>query len=106
VCHQRPERSFRILGREMPVCARCTGLYVSGLVGLTLGLTRRRAIPRSHDARVALAIALLPTLATLLVEWFGSLDPGNTSRFVAALPAGAAVGVMVARGLTNPAETR
>jgi uncharacterized membrane protein len=106
VCHQRPERSFRILDRQMPVCARCTGLYVSGLAGLALGLVRRRAVPGTHAARVALAIALLPTLASLLVEWSGSIDPGNAGRFVAALPLGAVVGIIVASGLANPTGTR
>jgi len=30
-CHQRQERSFFIKGRQMPLCARCTGILV-GLV--------------------------------------------------------------------------
>jgi len=29
VCHQRPERSFSLGGRQMPVCARCAGLYAA-----------------------------------------------------------------------------
>ena len=33
ICHQRPERSFAIAGIQMPVCARCSGLYVSGALG-------------------------------------------------------------------------
>ena len=34
VCHQLPERSFFLDGRQLPVCARCTGLYLSGAAGL------------------------------------------------------------------------
>ena len=34
VCHQRPDRSFHLSGRPMPVCGRCAGLYVSGALGL------------------------------------------------------------------------
>ena len=33
VCHQRPERSFHLAGAQLPVCARCLGLYVGGFVG-------------------------------------------------------------------------
>ncbi|WP_347529071.1 DUF2085 domain-containing protein [Mucilaginibacter sp. CAU 1740] len=27
-CHKMPERSFFWKGRQFPVCARCTGLYI------------------------------------------------------------------------------
>src|SRR5262249_31783801 len=28
LCHQRPERSFYLWGSQMPVCARCAGIYI------------------------------------------------------------------------------
>lgn len=31
-CHQMPERSFFINGKQFPVCARCTGVLVGNLV--------------------------------------------------------------------------
>jgi len=34
VCHRIDERSFQILGRQLPLCARCTGEFYSA--GLTL----------------------------------------------------------------------
>jgi uncharacterized membrane protein len=30
-CHQRQDRSFFIRGRQVPLCARCTGLLVGSL---------------------------------------------------------------------------
>ncbi len=33
ICHQIPERSFFILGHQLPVCARCAGIYFGGLLG-------------------------------------------------------------------------
>jgi len=30
-CHRLPERSFFWRGRQFPVCARCTGLYIGYL---------------------------------------------------------------------------
>lgn len=38
ICHQLPERSFFLDGRQLPVCARCTGLYLSGAAGLAAWL--------------------------------------------------------------------
>src|SRR5713226_1466543 len=32
VCHQLPARSFHLWAAQMPVCARCTGIYVGAAV--------------------------------------------------------------------------
>ena len=29
ICHRIPERSFFFRGHQFPVCARCTGFYIS-----------------------------------------------------------------------------
>jgi uncharacterized membrane protein len=33
-CHQLPERSFFIHGKQFPVCARCTGVFIGQLLSL------------------------------------------------------------------------
>ncbi|MEO7133716.1 MAG: DUF2085 domain-containing protein, partial [Vicinamibacterales bacterium] len=53
ICHQLPERSFFWAGQQLPVCARCTGLYVSGAFGLIAWI----AIKTGHRWR---AIAIDP----------------------------------------------
>lgn len=35
-CHRLPERTFKIKGYYFPVCARCTGIYISMLIFLIL----------------------------------------------------------------------
>lgn len=33
ICHQLPERSFFLFGHQLPVCARCTGIYFGAFLG-------------------------------------------------------------------------
>lgn len=93
----------------MPVCGRCTGLYLSGAAGLVVGLAtgRRRATPVSAPRvpglpafiapRVTwLAAAALPTAITWTLEMVGLWDPGTPLRAVAAMPLGATAGVLLA----------
>jgi uncharacterized membrane protein len=42
VCHQIPERSFTIAGRQLPLCARCTGTFLGAVLGLMAMLLLRR----------------------------------------------------------------
>ena len=35
-CHQLPERSFFLKGKQFPVCARCTGAFIGQYSGLIL----------------------------------------------------------------------
>ena len=101
ICHQRPERSFHLAGVPLPVCARCFGLYLSGAAGAVAASAARRS-PRSIDARRArlvFAVAALPTLTTVAIEWLGLAIPSNIVRAVASLPLGAAAGWIFVRML-------
>lgn len=33
-CHQMPERSFFIKGKQFPVCARCTGVMIGKILAI------------------------------------------------------------------------
>jgi uncharacterized membrane protein len=86
ICHQRAERSFHIAGRQMPVCARCTGIYVSAAAAIPFALMAT-AMP-SRRSRTILLLAALPTLLTWALEYWGVVPFSNLSRAVAALPLG------------------
>jgi len=93
VCHRLPERSFHTAGVQWPVCARCTGLYLSapfGAVAAAAAVRRRRLTPR-HQMLRCLAWLAVPTALTLVFEWPQLLPVSNTARFLAALPLGAAL---------------
>lgn len=101
VCHQLPERSFHLWSVQMPVCARCTGVYVGGALAAVVVALRRR-LPAadtggngSRAMGAAVVIAMLPTIVTLVYEWTMGLTPSNWIRALAGAPAGATVAFVV-----------
>jgi len=94
ICHQRPERSFFFHGHQLPVCGRCTGLYIGAAVAAPVALALAAALPASR-ARWMLAIAAIPTAVTWLLEFGAGVPFSNTARFVAALPLGFAAAWLV-----------
>jgi uncharacterized membrane protein len=103
ICHQRPERSFHIAAVQMPVCARCFGLYVSGALGLSLAwLQRRRLSP--IVTRVALGVAALPIAVTVALERIGAIAPTNVERMLTALPLGFFAGLVIVGSLAGSAR--
>ncbi len=96
ICHQIDVRSFHLWSAQLPVCARCTGIYIGAAVtALTAALLPPLA-PRSSDARTVLfrrvlVAAMLPTAATLAFEWTTGVMPANVVRALAGAPIGAAV---------------
>ena len=89
VCHQLPFRSFHSAGVQWPVCARCSGLYLSAGAGALVAWFHQR--PGTWSARSLVAIAAVPTALTLGLEWTHLSAMTNAWRFAAALPLGAAI---------------
>jgi uncharacterized membrane protein len=95
ICHQQAARSFAIWSQQLPVCARCTGIYAGAAmmaIAATLSsATRQRKVAQRLSAVRPLAFAALPTLATLAYEWSTNTTPSNVVRAIAGFPLGAAV---------------
>jgi uncharacterized membrane protein len=89
ICHQRAARSFHLAGAQLPVCGRCTGLYVSGAFGAVLAwlVSRRPRVP--SNTRTMLLLASIPTALSVVLEWSGVLDSSNVGRALCAWPLGA-----------------
>ena len=103
LCHQLPERSFFLWGSQMPVCARCSGIYFGAAVAAII-LSARRSGPALHRARIALLVAVVPTAATLVYEWTTGRTPSNWIRATAGVPIGAVVAWIVCRLRPEPVE--
>lgn len=65
ICHQIPERSFHLGGRQLPLCARCTGTYIGVLLGFTtVALLRRwRTGEMLHMGMVLIMVSFIGAMA-------------------------------------------
>jgi len=111
ICHQQARRSFHLDSVQLPVCARCFGIYAAAPLGAWLGLLlarrRRTTWPADgHDPRWRrwLVAAAMPTAVTVLAEWAsGTMTPGPL-RFAAGVPLGFAVAWFLAVSLRRGAD--
>ena len=64
ICHQIPDRSFHIAGRQLPLCARCTGTYIGVAIGFaSLALLRRwRAAEMLSPAMIVVMVLFIGTM--------------------------------------------
>jgi len=103
ICHQRPERSYRLWTAQMPVCARCAGIYFGAALAALAAVAQLKRRPTyaavvrhrfsgANTPRATLIIAALPTLLTLVYEWTTGQMPAHWIR----AGAGALIGVAVA----------
>jgi hypothetical protein len=119
VCHQRPERSFQLFAGQMPVCARCTGIYVgAALMALVAPLRRPRvartdlgdrltgsgSLAAATEAKWLLLISVLPMAATLVYEWSTGTTPAHWIRAASGLLVGATVSWIVCASLSTTRE--
>ena len=96
MCHQQPNRSFYIDGGQMPVCARCTGLYLGAVIGVTWDGLRVRnwsqvARLASSTLRWVVLAAAVPMGLSVVAEVVGGVPSGGALRAASAVPLGVAV---------------
>lgn len=102
ICHQIPERSFHLGGLQIPVCARCLGIYAGFAVtaGVHIAATSFPGSPESRAlspsaARWVFAGGALPTAVGLGLEWGSVWSGSNITRAIAGITLGAGVALVV-----------
>jgi uncharacterized membrane protein len=108
VCHQIPERSFHLAGVQLPVCARCSGIYAGAAIASWVALLRplrrsliRRAEFATAPARWIVVVAAVPTALSIVVERAGIANVTNAIRAMTALSLGAGVAFVVTAALAT-----
>jgi len=95
VCHTLPDRTFRFGGEALPLCARCTGVYVGFLltmIGLACTRLRRRSVV--SGGLLAFNIALIVLFAVCgFAGQYDALALSEYSRLLLGLSFGFAVAV-------------
>ena len=81
-CHQLPERSFFIKGKQFPVCARCTGVLLGQFLAILLAIVGIRF-------NIIVSILLLLIMG---MDWFiqyvGLLRSNNIRRVITGFSGG------------------
>ena len=99
ICHQRPDRSFAMHGIALPVCGRCTGIYVGAAIGAIVALlpwwSGRLSRASTSWWRRAIVLAAVPTAVSFAVEWLTPIPVSNLARAAAGVVAGVAVAAYV-----------
>jgi uncharacterized membrane protein len=94
ICHQLPERSWRIFGFPLAVCSRCTAIYFGGLLGLliyplTAGIGAK-SVEYAARSRRWLLWSLPPMLFDFGLDWIGVMKNTFLTRTLTGLLVGMA----------------
>lgn len=101
VCHRIAERSFHVHGEQLPLCARCTGIYLGVMIGIAFFAARGRVRANRFPA-LRWLLPLLALGGTIAIDGINSYlslfefytpiyQPHNTLRLFTGLVAGAAM---------------
>ena len=93
ICHRKPERSFFIKGYQFPVCARCTGFYIS-LAAYFIYAYYFYVDYNSYLLLFAI-LALIPTAIDGITQLLEYRESNNILRFGTGLLGGLGLGILI-----------
>ena len=111
LCHRITERSFTIAGRQFPLCARCSGMYLgAALILIVMGLAGR--MRRAYLPPMKLLLILLALIALMGIDGLNSYshffpnaphlyEPQNWLRLTTGMGTGIAMGIIILPALAQ-----
>lgn len=97
ICHHIPERTL-VIGRPLPVCARCTGLYAGWVIGAPVAGWLATRVSRLGRGLVVLGGLFVVGVVEAVIERLGLIAVSNAARAVLGLPLGLAPSIVVGVG--------
>jgi uncharacterized membrane protein len=85
-CHQMADRSFSLLGEQMPACARCFGIFLGAFLSLS-SLIMTKSVTRIPDRRDSAIIILLalPMAVDGTLQLITPYESNNILRLITGL---------------------
>lgn len=81
-CHKLPERSFFFKGHQFPLCARCTGILIGYIIGITYIFIFK------HLHLVLELLLMTPLLIDGIGQYLGYFKSTNIRRLITGFLAG------------------
>lgn len=93
LCHGMQTRSLELFGTPMPLCARCTGIYL----GLLAGLIAFFILPRIQEPmlRIAMYVAALPMAIDGMTQLMRLRESTNGLRIMTGFLAAIMFGIWI-----------
>ena len=81
-CHRIPQRSFFFMGRQFPICARCTGILIGYIIGIFYIIFYNRL------GYIFELMLMIPLLIDGIGQYKGYFVSTNIRRLITGLLAG------------------
>lgn len=99
ICHQAPERVFRILDFPLAVCHRCSGIYLGFFLG---ALLKNNGLHRSPGTRRNwILAAACPLVFDALAPYWGLWTNTSWTRFATGLAFGILASSLLVQGIAE-----
>ncbi|MCL2114705.1 MAG: DUF2085 domain-containing protein [Methanobrevibacter sp.] len=86
ICHRIPDRTFKVKKYYFPVCARCTGIYLSGFTYFFIATFT--PIIYSMELIILAILLIIPTAVDGISQLLNKRESNNNLRFLTGLFAG------------------
>lgn len=91
ICHQIPEKTFYVYDQLMPLCSRCTGIYLGVLISFVFYFiinvlkNKKPSLPPPISVNIISLVFVLLMAINALTDSFGLGSNGNNFRFLTGL---------------------
>jgi len=97
-CHQMPERSLNLNGHLLPLCSRCTGIYVGFFLSIIFQIPRTSLTVTLSWVRVVIFASIIIIFILIIDGLLGKLslhDSTNDKRILLGLLGGSSFGKII-----------